>query len=139
MRSDHCTASCRAAGGRAETLSAVALTAVLATSGTLHFLSPRAFVAIVPKRLPAKEALVAVSGAAELACAALLLHPRTRRAGGVATATLFAAVFPANVSMALRSTRRSWRYRVLAWARLPLQLPLIGWALAQGRIRPANR
>lgn len=113
--------------------SAAALAGLLATSGTLHFLRPKPFVSIVPRRLPAKEALVAVSGAAELVCSGMLLHPRSRGLAGWATAALFVAVFPANVSMALRSGRRSPRHRVIAWARLPLQIPLILWATAIAR------
>jgi uncharacterized membrane protein len=104
------------------------LSATLAVPGVLHFWHPAPFVAIVPRSLPRPELLVALSGVAELACAALVAHPRTRRAGGLAAAALFAAVFPANVSMALRSTEKPAWYRAVAWARLPLQLPLIGWA-----------
>ena len=105
------------------------LVATLAVPGVAHFTHPAPFVAIVPRSLPSPELLVAVSGVAELACAALVAHPRTRRAGGLAAAALFAAVFPANVSMALRSRRRPGWYRAVVWARLPVQIPLIGYAL----------
>ncbi len=94
----------------------------------LHFSHPAPFVSIVPRSLPQPELLVALSGVAELTCAALIAHPRTRRIGGLGAAALFAAVFPANVSMALRSTRRPRWYRVVVWARLPLQVPLVAWA-----------
>jgi uncharacterized membrane protein len=109
------------------------LIALLTTSGVLHFLRPGPFRSIVPKALPHKAQLVAVSGAAELACAALLAHPAGRVFGGPASAALFAAVFPANVSMALRSGRRPLWYRAAAWARLPLQIPLVVWSLRVGR------
>jgi uncharacterized membrane protein len=109
------------------------LIAILGTSGVLHFLRPGPFVAIVPRSLPRRAELVAVSGAAELVCAGLLAHPSSRRVGGPITAALFAAVFPANVSMALRSGRRPLWYRAAAWARLPLQIPLVLWALRVGR------
>lgn len=104
------------------------LAATLAVPGVLHFAHPAPFVGIVPRSLPQPELLVAVSGVAELVCAALVAHPRTRHVGGLAAAALFAAVFPANVSMALRSARRPLWYRAVVWARLPLQLPLIAWA-----------
>lgn len=109
------------------------LSATLAVPGVLHFTHPAPFVAIVPRSLPRPELLVALSGVAELACAGLVAHPRTRRIGGLAAAVLFAAVFPANVSMALRSGGRPTAYRVVTWARLPLQIPLIGWALTVSR------
>lgn len=113
--------------------STVALIALFTGSGVLHFVRPGPFVSIVPRRLPHKEALVAVSGAAELVCAGLLAAPGTRVLGGVASAGLLAGVFPANVSMALRSGRRSPLARTIAWARLPLQIPLIAMALRAGR------
>jgi uncharacterized membrane protein len=110
------------------------LVAVLAVPGVLHFSHPAPFVSIVPRSLPHPEVLVAASGVAELACAALVAHPGTRRCGGLGAAVLFAAVFPANVSMALRSKDRPSWYRTVAWLRLPLQAPLIGWALRVSRL-----
>ena len=104
---------------------ALALAALLTTTGVLHFTAPRPFVSIVPRSLPRPELLVAASGVAELVCAIALAVPRTRRVGGWLSAATFVAVFPANVSMALRSGRKPAWYRAAAWARLPLQLPLI--------------
>ena len=109
------------------------LIAILTTSGILHFVQPGPFVSIVPRVLPRRAELVAISGAAELVCAGMLTMPRTRRFGGPLTAVLFAAVFPANVSMAVRSGRRPTWYRVVLWLRLPLQVPLVLWALRAGR------
>jgi uncharacterized membrane protein len=109
------------------------LAGLLAGAGVLHFAAPRPYVKIIPKAMPEPELLVAVSGAAELACAALVAHPRTRRFGGWAAAALFVAVFPANVQMALDSGRGSTAYQVASWARLPLQIPLVWWAAAVAR------
>ncbi len=109
------------------------LIALLAGSGVMHFVRPGPFVAIVPRALPRPKELVAISGAAEIACAAMLAHPATRRWGGPVTAALFVGVFPANISMTLRSGRRPWWYRAALVARLPLQVPLVLWALRVGR------
>ncbi|GAA4353694.1 DoxX family protein [Angustibacter luteus] len=112
------------------------LAALLATSGALHFARPRPFESIVPRQLGDPGPWVAVSGAAELACAAGLALPRTRRWAGLATAALFVGVFPANVQMAVtaqRSARASRGYRAGTLARLPLQAPLVAWALAIAR------
>lgn len=105
-----------------------ALAALFAAAGVTHFVKPRPYERIVPKPLPAKRALVHASGVAEVACAAGLLHPRTRRAAGYASAALLVAVFPANVQMAadaVRSRRASTAYKVGTLVRLPLQAPLI--------------
>ena len=65
------------------------LAGLLTAAGTLHFVLPRPYAEIVPDRLPAPYALVYASGVAELACAAGLVVPRTRRLAGWATALLF--------------------------------------------------
>ncbi len=109
------------------------LIVLLAGSGVLHFVRPGPFVAIVPKSLPRKKELVYLSGGAELVGAAMMAAPRTRQLGGLLSAGLLAAVFPANVSMALRSGRRPRWYQAMAWARLPLQIPLVLWAVRSGR------
>ena len=111
---------------RLRTASPYVLAALLATTGTLHFAVPRPFDAIVPGFLPAPRAWTLASGAAELACAAGLAVPATRRRAAAATALLLVAVFPANVHMAVHPGGVP---RWLALARLPLQVPLVLWAL----------
>jgi len=106
------------------------LVALFATSGALHFVRPRPFARIVPRGLPHRRALVHISGAAELVCAAGLVYPPTRRAAGLASAGVLLAVFPANLQMTVDTFRhRSTAAKVVAVARLPLQLPMmrVGW------------
>jgi uncharacterized membrane protein len=102
--------------------------ALFLTSGTLHFVRPRLFEAIVPPQLGDPRALVALSGAAEIAGALGLLIPQTRRAAGLGLIALLLAVWPANIFMALEAERfRRVAPAWLLWARVPLQLALIGW------------
>ncbi|HEV7468438.1 MAG TPA: MauE/DoxX family redox-associated membrane protein [Pseudonocardia sp.] len=111
-----------------------ALAGLLGVSGVGHFARPGFFDAIVPRSLPGEpRSWTYASGAAELGVAAALAVPRTRRLGGYAAAALFVAVFPANVSMALRWSGRSPRERAIAYGRLPLQVPLVVWALRIAR------
>ena len=106
--------------------SATALAGVLATSGVLHFVRPRPFDTIVPRSLPGSpRTWTYLSGAAELAVAAAVAHPRTRALGGLAAAGLFAAVFPANVKMAVDWRNASPVRKTIAYGRLPLQVPLV--------------
>jgi uncharacterized membrane protein len=116
-------------------LALAGLVALVGGSGMLHLLRPRPYRRIVPAPLARwRGALVTVSGVAELLCATLLLVPATRRAGAYATATLLVAVFPANVQMALDGGYPDAGFPAdnapLAWLRLPLQAPLIWWALS---------
>ncbi|NYF57352.1 hypothetical protein [Micromonospora purpureochromogenes] len=116
---------------------AAALAGLLATAGVTHFLRPRFYDPIVPRALPGPVRFwTYASGAAELAVAAAVAHPATRRRGGLAAAALFAAVLPANVQMAADWRDRGPVQRAVAYGRLPLQAPLIWWALRVARTRP---
>jgi len=117
------------------------LAALFAASGALHLVKPQIFETIVPHQLPERRGLVYVSGVAELACAAALLHPRTRKPAGWASAALLVAIFPANVQMAVTEGTHAKRgtgsrgRQLATLGRLPLQIPLIRTALkATGRI-----
>lgn len=111
--------------------SALLLSGLLAGMGVLHFALPRPFDAMIPPVLPGTpRAWTQVSGVAELAVAAAVAVPATRRRGALAAAGLFVAVFPANVQMAYNWRHASAPKRAFAFARLPLQAPLLGWAFA---------
>ena len=110
------------------------LSALVTTAGVVHLVAPRIFDAALPDWLPGRRRdWVVGSGVAELACAALLAHPATRRVGGYAAAALFVAVFPGNLEMAHRA--RTPRARVVTLLRLPLQVPLVRWAWRVGKHR----
>jgi uncharacterized membrane protein len=122
---------------------AISLAGLFLASGTMHFVKPAPFEAIVPKQLPSHRALVYASGAAEMACAVGLFIPRTRRVAGLVSAALLVAVFPANVTMTAQAKRRLDRapddlakrgYLAATVARLPLQWPMIRTALRAGGV-----
>ena len=82
---------------------------------------------IVPPGLPSPQALVLISGIAEMAGGLGLLVPRLRAAAACGLIALLIAVFPANIYMAM-SPERFAHLHVPAWAlwaRLPLQFLLI--------------
>lgn len=112
------------------------LAGFMSLAGAAHFAVPGAYGSLIPSWLGAPRAWVYASGLAELACAAGLAAPRTRRVAAWATAALFVAVFPGNVTMAVDASGRDAAYRVLAYARLPLQVPLVWWAVAVARSAP---
>jgi uncharacterized membrane protein len=97
-------------------------------AGTLHFLRPRIYEAIMPDVLPAKRELVYASGVAEIVGGAAVLHPATRRPAGWWLIATIVAIFPANVNMAVNAERFRRFPPVLLWLRLPLQALLIAWA-----------
>ncbi|MFC3890073.1 hypothetical protein ACFOWZ_01190 [Lentzea rhizosphaerae] len=122
---------------RSRARSAMALAALLSLAGTTHFTRPKYYDAIVPRALPGTpRQWTYASGAAELAVAAAVATPRTRRLGALAAAALFIAVFPANVKMALDFRDKSPKARALAYGRLPLQIPLVAWAWKVAKAAP---
>lgn len=103
----------------------IATAAIFTTTGILHFTHEKFFTAIVPKSLPNAKELVLISGVAELAGAAGVLIPSTRRLAGKGLIALLIAVFPANINMALNPDRFKQFPAWALWARLPLQFAAI--------------
>lgn len=103
-------------------------------SGVVHLVRPQTFEPLMPDWVPAHRELIYASGVAELLCAAGLLLAPTRRAAGLASAAVLLGVYPGNLKMAVDASRTpSTAYKVAAFGRLPLQLPLIRGALRAGR------
>src|SRR4051794_32420000 len=97
-----------------------------ATSGALHLVKPEVYLPLMPSWVPAHRQVILASGVAELVCAAGLAVPVTRRAAGWASLLLLLAVYPGNLKMAGDAARaRSARFKVIAFGRLPLQLPML--------------
>jgi uncharacterized membrane protein len=114
--------------------SARLLAGLLAAAAATHYLAPKPYDRIVPRSLPGPpRAWTLASGAAELAVAGAVAWPRTRHTGALAAAGLFVAVFPANVKMAVDLRDSSPARRRAAYGRLPLQAPLVLWALKVAR------
>jgi len=110
------------------------LAAVFVAAGVMHFVGPAAYVGIMPPWLPYPLALVYVSGAAEIAGGIGVLLPQPiRRLAGWGLVLLLAAVFPANVEMALRGATIAGHvvppHAVGSWLRLPVQAVLIWWVV----------
>ncbi|MCX5195176.1 hypothetical protein OOK31_14915 [Streptomyces sp. NBC_00249] len=110
------------------------LAGLLAGAAVAHAVAPKPFDATVPRSLPGTpRGWTYASGAAELALAAGVAHPRTRRVAALASAAFFVGVFPANVKFALDSRQGSAAARAVAFGRLPLQVPLVLWARGVSR------
>ena len=101
-------------------------------AGLAHFAFPATYQRIVPRVVGNPAFWVRGSGVAEIMCAGLLVHKRTRRLGALLTIGVLLAVFPANVKMALDGGIPGEAFPlgspVVAWTRLPLQIPLVMWA-----------
>lgn len=114
------------------TRSQKALASFFAFAGSMHFVIPRRYESIMPPSLPRHKEAVVVSGLAEIAGGAAVLTPGTRRVARWWLLALLAAVFPANLHMAINPEQvpgldlnRIPRWAL--WARLPLQPLAMLW------------
>jgi uncharacterized membrane protein len=108
--------------------------AAFAVSGVVHLARPALFRRLVPRALPYPREVIWVSGVAELACAAGLVT--RRRWAPRASAVLLGLVWPGNWYFAWQVQRSETAgpvTRVVAWARVPLQVPMICAVLRSGR------
>jgi uncharacterized membrane protein len=110
------------------------LAGIFTVSGVVHLVRPAFYEPLMPAWVPAHREVILASGVAELACAAGLVLPPTRSAAGWVSAGLLLGVWPGNIKMALDSARTdNTTFKLLAWGRLPLQIPMIRAALKAAR------
>src|SRR5205807_1569977 len=110
--------------------STAVLGAFFVAAGINHFLVPRYYRRIVPPGFGDPATVVAVSGVAEIAGGVGVLVPATRPAAGWWLVVLLAAIFPANIHMAVHAEEfEDLRLPPAAlWLRLPLQPVMMWWA-----------
>ncbi|RCV53518.1 DoxX family protein [Marinitenerispora sediminis] len=130
------------------------LAVMLVLTASAHFVPPSVtvmpnsadMVGMVPPQIPFPELVVYGTGVLELAGAAGLVLPATRRVAGWCVAALFVLMFPANVYAALNGVPFAGGEPTPLAVRLPEQLLYIGvavwaaWPSREGRIaepRPA--
>jgi len=108
------------------------LAGFFAFAGTMHFVIPRRYESIVPPWLPLRREAVVLSGVAEVVGGIAVLPHDSRRFARWWLLGLLAAVFPANLHMAVNpeqvpglNLRRIPRWTL--WARLPLQPLAMLW------------
>jgi len=104
--------------------------------GITHFTSPDFFVSIVPPYLPAPLALVYVSGFFEIVGGLGVLFPATRTLAGYGLLALLAAVYPANIHMAMNPGEFPDIPPAALYARLPIQFVfawIVWWATCPPR------
>ena len=107
-------------------------------AGASHLFLATSFIQHLPTWVPHRAEIVLGSGLIEIAFGiALLLPPPTRRRVGVALALYLLAVFPGNVYVAVFNVDVDGQPGGLyPWARLPLQLVFIAWAIWSTRDAP---
>lgn len=110
------------------------LALLFTASGIVHLVRPKVFESLMPSWVPAHREVILASGVAELACAAGLALPATRRPAGWASALLLVGVYPGNLKMAADALATdNTGLKAAALLRLPLQVPMIRWALRAAR------
>lgn len=98
-----------------------------AAAGMLHFFRPSYYLKIMPSWVPWPLVMIYVSGFFEILLGALVLPLKTRHIAGWGLIVLLAAVFPANIHMALHPEIFPDIPQWMLWARLPFQGVFIFW------------
>jgi uncharacterized membrane protein len=111
----------------ARRLALIGVTLFFVAAGTAHFVNPGFFVSIMPPWIPAHLALVYVSGFFEILGGVGVLPVATRRLAGYGLLALLAAVYPANIHMALHPELFPQVSRAALYARLPIQFVFAAW------------
>lgn len=109
------------------TLSQRILAVFWIAGGVNHFAMPKVYESIMPDHLPAHRELVLWSGVAEIAGGIAVIPARGRRFARWWLLGVLAAVYPANVHMALHPERYEKVPPAALWARLPLQFLCAWW------------
>lgn len=111
----------------------IALAVMLLFTATGHFAFTKGMALMVPGFIPAKEAVVYLTGIIEIAAAIGLLIPGMRLLTGWLLIAFFIVMLPANIQAAIRHI--DYQHATQAgpglsylWFRVPLQLLFIAWA-----------
>lgn len=104
-------------------------------SGANHFWHRQFYVHIMPEHYSHPEALVTLSGVAEILGGIGLLIPASRRLSALGLALMLVVFVDVHVFMIRNIERFPEVPRSLLWVRLPLQGLLIAWALYYARRR----
>jgi uncharacterized membrane protein len=100
-------------------------------AGVMHFMRPEFYLPMMPPYLPWHEALICLSGVAELGLGIAVLVPALRQWAAWGLILLLIAIFPANVHIALYNVPVFGNPEgagIWNWVRLPFQAVLILWA-----------
>jgi uncharacterized membrane protein len=115
------------------TLYLMALVYVLA--GMNHFRAPQFYMPMMPPWIPAHQAMIIISGLAEIILGLLLFYPPMRALAAWGVIALLVAVFPVHIYMyQARETVFSHLPNLLILARIPLQFILMYWAYIYTRV-----
>jgi len=106
-----------------------ALATMFIFTAIAHFTSTRKdMIAMVPPSFPRPDVLVTMTGILEAAGAIGLLLVPTRFWAAWGLILLMLAMFPANVSAALRGVQLRGKAPTPLWIRIPMQILFIAWA-----------
>ena len=110
----------------------LALAVMLLFTAYGHFKFPKGMILMVPDFIPAKKALVYITGIMEIAFAISIMIPQTRYWGSIGLLIFLIIIFPANIHASFNTvnidkanyTGPGLKY---LWFRIPFQMLLLLW------------
>ena len=121
---------------RASDIARITIAPVFIIIGIVHLTLPGFFAPMMPPIVPAPQAVIMITGIAEIAGALGLFASRTRALAGFMLALYAVCVYPVNINHAVHDlstgTGAGWAYH---YPRLFVQPLICWWALVAGRVR----
>lgn len=105
-----------------------ALGALFVLAGINHFANASFYTNIMPGYLPAHNALISLSGLAEIVAGVLLCYGPTMRLGAWGIVMMLVVFFTVHVHMIVHADRYANVPLWALWLRLAFQFPMIAWA-----------
>ena len=106
----------------------IAMACLYVLAGIMHFVKPGYYRPMMPPFIPAPALMIVLSGVAEIGLGLALFSAELRSLAAWGVIALLAAVWPANIHMALHPESFPKMKPALLWLRVPLQIPLFLWA-----------
>lgn len=98
-------------------------------AGVMHFISPKAYVKIMPNYFKHKLFLVYASGAAEIICGAALFFESTKNMAIYGIVAMLLIFLTVHINMLKGKKEGRGIPKIILIFRLPLQFLLIWWAI----------
>jgi uncharacterized membrane protein len=104
--------------------------------GTLHFITPEAYLSIMPEYLPSKPLLVLLSGIAEICIGLIFLFSKYRKLGAILCILMLLSFMPIHIYHLQLGTIP--KTNVPFWGvvvRIPLQFVMMWWAWSLRKVK----
>lgn len=104
------------------------MAAMYILAGLIHFIKPRVYLGVMPAYIPAKKAMVFLSGIAEVVLGIALLFEETRALAVWGIIAMLVVFMTVHIDMLTNEKLKGRIPKWFIWLRIPMQFGLMYWA-----------